>query len=48
MRRCLVNTDIIIGAYELKQFHVLAASDSQGFDGSYMRLARFFSDVEGS
>ncbi|KIR81029.1 endopeptidase [Cryptococcus gattii E566] len=36
VRGCLVNTDIIIGAYELKQFHVLAASDSQGFDGSYM------------
>ncbi|KGB78776.3 hypothetical protein CNBG_4614 [Cryptococcus deuterogattii R265] len=36
VRGCLVNTDIIIGAYKLKQFHVLAASDSQGFDGSYM------------
>lgn len=46
MRGCFVNTDIIIGAYELKQFHVLAASDSQGFDGSYMRLARFFREVE--
>ncbi|KIR25190.1 hypothetical protein I309_05947 [Cryptococcus deuterogattii LA55] len=46
VRGCLVNTDIIIGAYKLKRFHVLAASDSQGFDGSYMRLARFFSEVE--
>lgn len=46
MKGCLVNTNITIGTYELEQFHVLAASDSQGFDGSYMRSTRFFSDVE--
>lgn len=46
MKGCLVNTDIIIGTYELEQFHVLAASDSQGFDGTYMRSARIFSEVE--
>ncbi|OWZ47843.1 endopeptidase [Cryptococcus neoformans] len=36
VKGCLVNIDIIIGTYELEQFHVLAASDSQGFDGTYM------------
>ncbi|EAL18874.1 hypothetical protein CNBI1350 [Cryptococcus deneoformans B-3501A] len=36
VKGCLVNTNITIGTYELEQFHVLAASDSQGFDGSYM------------
>ncbi|WVQ84590.1 hypothetical protein IAT38_006744 [Cryptococcus sp. DSM 104549] len=36
VKGCLVPTDITIGEYKLEKFPVLSASESTGFDGTYM------------